>query len=191
MISILDKNTALVLIDLQKGIVQAPIIHPIESILNNAQKLVAAFHKTNLPVIIINVNPSGAAWTKTRKQGQQSTAPMPEEWLEIVPEIGSKPGDIFITKHTWNAFYETALGDILKQHAITQIVIGGISTSIGVEGTARAASERGFNIAFAADAMSDLNAEAHKNSMERIFPRMGEIDTTERIISLLGRNTER
>jgi hypothetical protein len=33
--------------------------------------------------------------------------------------------------------------------------------------------------------MTDLNAEAHANSVSRIFPRLGETGTTEEIVALL------
>lgn len=185
MITAIDKNTALVLIDLQKGIVAFPLAHPVASILENAAKLVAAFRKAGLPIVIVNVNPGGN-WTKSRKQaGSSSGIPPAADWLEITPEIETKTGDIFITKHTWGAFFETALQDELQKRGVTGIVIAGISTSIGVEGTARQASERGYNITFASDAMTDMVASAHENSQNVIFPRMGEVDTTEKIVAMM------
>ncbi len=69
---------------------------------------------------------------------------------------------------------------------MTQVVLGGIATSIGVESTARAAHEHGYHVTLATDAMTDLDAGAHRNSLEKIFPRLGETDTTEAILALLG-----
>ncbi|MDB5111762.1 MAG: isochorismatase family protein, partial [Mucilaginibacter sp.] len=109
-----------------------------------------------------------------------------EDWLEITPEIETESGDIFITKTTWSAFYNTQLDEELKKRGITGVVMAGISTSIGVEGTARNASERGYNVTFASDAMTDMFMEAHERSMKYIFPRMGEIDVTHKIIEQLG-----
>ena len=188
MVTVIDKNTALVLIDLQNGIVNSPVVHPIKNILANAIKLVEAFHKANLPVVLVNVKSVNAAWQKTRKEISRpaSSTPPSDDWFEIVSEIKTQPNDIFITKHTWGAFFETALNEELKKRNITGIVIGGVATSIGVEATARQASERAYNIAFAKDAMTDLNMDAHENSLKYIFPRIGEIDTTENIIRLLS-----
>lgn len=186
MVTSLDKNTALVLIDLQKGIVNYPVVHPMKDILANSAKLVAAFRKANLPIVIVNVNPGKATWTNARKDAKPSAHTPQADWLEIAPEIKTQPGDIFITKHTWGAFFETALHDELQQRRVTGIVIAGVSTSIGVEGTARQASERGYNITFAKDAMTDMVADAHENSIKNIFPRMGETDVTDKIIETLG-----
>lgn len=187
MVTSLDKNTALVLIDLQKGIVGYPLAHPINDILANAIKLVEAFRKASLPIVIVNVNPAGAKWTTSRKDSNPQRATPKEDWLEIVPEIKTQPDDIFITKHTWGAFFETALNDELKKKNVTGIVLAGVSTSIGVEGTARQASELAYNVTFAKDAMTDMMIDAHENSLKYIFPRIGETDDTDKIIEKLSR----
>ena len=186
MITELDKNTALILIDLQNMIVGLPLAHQIQGVLYNANELAKAFRKANLPVILVNVNPGGAAWTKTRKDANPTGNFQPQEgWDKITDELEQADSDIYITKHTWSAFYETALDEELKKRNVTGIVIGGISTSIGVEGTARSASERGYNIAFATDATTDMFIDAHENSLKNIFPRMGEVGTTEDVIEIL------
>lgn len=186
MITELDKKTALILIDLQKGIVGFSLAHPVEGVLANAAKLVEAFRKAGQPIVFVNVNPAGAKWTTSRKDpAPASNMVFKEDWTEIVAEINPQPNDIYITKHTWGAFFETALDEELKKRDVTCIVIGGISTSIGVEGTARQASERGYNIIFATDAMTDMIANAHENSLKSIFPRIGETGTTMEVISKL------
>lgn len=185
MVTSLDKNTALVLIDLQKGILAYAGSHPVQDVLNNSAKLLAAFRKANLPIVIVNVNPGNAKWTSARKDAKQGGGTFDEELLKIIPEIKTEPTDIFITKHTWSAFYETAIHDELQKRSVTGIVICGISTSAGVEGTSRAAAERGYNITFALDAMTDTNIEAHANTLKNIFPRLGEVDTTDKIIEVL------
>jgi nicotinamidase-related amidase len=90
-----------------------------------------------------------------------------------------------VTKRTWGAFTNTGLDEHLKKLGVTQVVIAGVATSIGVESTARYAYELGFNVTLAIDAMTDMNADAHANSIARIFPRLGETGTTREIIELL------
>ena len=68
---------------------------------------------------------------------------------------------------------------------MTQIVLGGVATSLGVESTARAAHEHGYNLAFAVDAMTDINADAHAHSLSWVFPLIGELGTTDEILKLL------
>lgn len=69
---------------------------------------------------------------------------------------------------------------------VTQVVLGGIATAIGVESTARSAQEHGYHVTVATDAVTDMDPEAHRNAVERIFPRLGETDTTDAVIKLLG-----
>lgn len=188
MITALDTRTALIVIDMQRGIVNVPRIHPKEVLLTNINKLIDAFHMATLPIVIINVDPTNAVWTKSRKEGtaQKTTSSFSADFTKIVDEIHAQPSDIFITKHTWNAFYDTTLHEELQKRNVTGIVLAGIATSIGVEGTARAASELGYNISFAIDAMSDSLLEAHQHSIHTIFPRIGEIGSSAEIIEKLS-----
>jgi nicotinamidase-related amidase len=188
MITAIDKNTALVLIDLQKGVVKMDVVHPIKNVLEKSAELVAAFRKAGLPIVVVNVIPTGDK-EHIRKDGgamRNVSAFSNSDFAEITDEIKTQPNDIFITKHTWNAFYNTKLHDELQKRNITGIVLAGVSTSIGVEGTARAASERAYNISFATDAMTDRNIDAHNNSVNVIFPRMGEVGTSADIIAKLN-----
>lgn len=188
MITAIDKNTALVLIDLQKGIANAETEpHSVKDVLANASKLVSAFRKANLPVVIVHVDPTGAKWLHSRVEAPNPAAKgqLPPHFEEIVPEIETKDDDIRILKRSWNAFFHTDLHDELKSRHVTQIVLAGISTSVGVEGTARDASPLGYNIAFATDAMTDRLAAAHEHSIKNIFPRIGELGRTDEIIGFL------
>lgn len=181
-ITTLDPKTALILIDLQKGIVSFPLAHPIVGVLKNASALASAFRARRLPVVLVNV--TGGAPGRT--EAQRFSGPFPDGWADLAPELDQQPSDITITKRTWGAFHATDLEPNLKALGVTQVVIGGVSTSIGVETTARQAYERGFNVALATDAMTDMAADAHANSVSRIFPRLGETGTTQEIIARLG-----
>lgn len=103
-----------------------------------------------------------------------------------MPELGPREGDIVVTKEQWGAFYGTDLDLRLRRRGITQIVVTGIATSIGVESTARSAHEHGYHVTIATDAVTDMDADTHRNSVEKIFPRLGETDTTAAIVKLLG-----
>ena len=188
MITAIDKNTALILIDLQKGVVKMDVVHPMKDVLQKSVLLVDAFHKANLPVVAVNVIPSPANLRNENPVAKNVASAMAamEGFSDIVEDIKTLPTDIFVTKRTWNAFYNTPLHDDLKKRNITGIVLAGVSTSIGVEGTARAAHELGYNISFAIDAMTDRMAEAHKHSTQIIFPRIGELGTAADIIEKLN-----
>lgn len=185
----LDPRTALVLIDLQKGIVGMPTVDPASTILANAAKLARAFRARQLPVVRVRVafSADGGDILRGRTDAPGPSGPRGADFAELSDEIGSGPTDIMITKRQWDAFYGTELDLQLRRRKITGIVLGGISTSIGVESTARHARELGYEIAIARDAVTDMNRDAHENSIQRIFPRLGQVDTTDAIIAALQR----
>jgi nicotinamidase-related amidase len=84
------------------------------------------------------------------------------------------------------AFISTGLDEILRQRGVTQLFLAGISTSAGVESTARSAYDYGYNVVLVVDAMTDRDADAHRYCVEKSFPRIGETDTTESVLKLLN-----
>jgi nicotinamidase-related amidase len=178
----LDPKTALVVIDLQKGLVGLPTVHPTNDVVKHARGLADAFRRHRLPVVLVNVD-GGAPG---RAEQTRSTRDFPAGWTDLVPELNQQPTDHAVTKRTWGAFTNTGLEKYLRDLGVTQVVIAGVSTSIGVESTARHAHENGFHVTLAVDAMTDTNADAHQNSITRIFPRLGETGTTQEIIQLLN-----
>ncbi|WP_328452961.1 hydrolase [Streptomyces sp. NBC_00386] len=190
-VTTLDPRTALVLIDLQHGIVGNPGLapHAAADVVERSVRLADAFRGHGLPVVLVRVTAAadGADAVRGRIDGQGSGRSFPEGWDVIVDDLAGHPGDITVTKRNWGAFYGTDLDLQLRRRGITQIVLAGIATSIGVESSARAAHEHGYHVTLATDAMSDLDPETHRNSVERIFPRLGETGTTEEIVELLDK----
>ncbi|MEU9620106.1 MULTISPECIES: isochorismatase family protein [unclassified Streptomyces] len=179
----LDPKTALVVVDLQKGIVTSDTVHPTADIVARSASLADAFRAKGLPVVLVHV----VGGAPGRNEGPaQSGGQLPADWADLVPELGPREGDIVVTKRTWGAFHGTDLDLQLRRRGVTQVVVTGVATSIGVESTARAAHEHGYHVTVATDAVTDMDADAHRNSVERIFPRLGETDTTEAILKLLG-----
>ena len=115
-------------------------------------------------------------------------APLPPASAsELVKEIGPEPGDLVVTKRQWGAFYATPLDQYLRRRGIKTIVLGGIATNIGVESTARAAVEHGYEVIFVEDAMSTLSAEAQQFAINFMFPILGRVRDTATVIEALRR----
>ncbi len=185
----IDKSkTALVVIDLQKGIAgrqTAP--NASDLVVKNAAALADAFRKNSMPVFLVRVTPSPDGKDQLRPIVDVSWPQFtpPPDWADIVPELGPKPGDFVITKHQWGAFYGTDLDLQFRRRGMTTIVLCGISTNIGVESTARFAFEFGYNQIFAEDAMSAMSAEEHTATVTKIFPRLGLVRKTGEILAEL------
>lgn len=179
-VSQLDPVSALVVIDMQKFIVGLPTVHPMAEVIERVTRLARGFRDKNLPVVLVNV----AGRAPGRVEATFKFSP-PPGWTELIPELEQQPTDHTVTKLQLGAFAGTGLDQILRRRGATQIVLAGVSTSIGVESTARHAYDHGYNVAFVVDAMTDMNAETHRHSVEKIFPRIGETGTTEEVLALL------
>jgi nicotinamidase-related amidase len=186
-ISLDAKTTALVLIDLQKGIAAREFApHATDVVLRNSARLAEAVRKYGGRAIYVNViamdvprPPADVAFPGG------NAAPSPDA-AEIVPEAGMKSGDILVTKRSWGAFYGTDLDLHLRRRGMRTIILCGIATNFGVESTARAAYDHGYELIFAEDAMSSMTAEAHEWPVKAIFPRMGRVRSTEEIVKALA-----
>jgi nicotinamidase-related amidase len=178
----LDSKTALIVIDLQKIVTSIPTAHPFMNVLENASHLTETFRQHGLPVVLVNV----VGMAPGRTDQHHAGGALPPDWSELLPELNQQPQDHLVSKKTWGAFTGTGLEAHLKTAGVTQVVVCGVATSVGVESTARQAHELGFNVTLAVDAMTDISAEAHANSLERIFPQLGEVGTSKEIAKLLS-----
>lgn len=161
----LDTTPALVVIDLQKGVVGMTTAHPMNEIISRTAQLARAFRERGLPVVLVNV--SGMAPGRT--DAGRPNFSFPPDWTELIPELEQQPDDCLVTKQRWGAFLGTTLQADLSQRGVTQIVLTGVATSIGVESTARCAYDLGYNVVLVVNAMTDRDAEAHRYSVEKIF----------------------
>lgn len=182
------RRTALVLIDLQKGILSfAGGPHTSAEVLQKAGSLIRRFHELKAPVVRVRVGWSADGGDALRQIVDQPPAArnLPADWLEFPEELGPVEHDILVTKRQWGAFYGTELELQLRRRGIEQIVLAGISTNIGVESTARNAWELGFGIVFAEDAMSSASGEQHAFAITHIFPRLGRVRSTAQVLAML------
>jgi nicotinamidase-related amidase len=180
-LSTLDPTTGLVVIDLQKGIVSEEVADAVPP----AAALARAFRQHGLPVVLVNV--TGSAPGRTDLRGHRRTGTVPAGWADIIDELERQPGDHLITKRRRSAFHDTGLDTLLRDLAVTQVVLAGVSTSSGVESTARSAHDHGYHVVLATDAMADPDPDSHRHSLRRVFPKLGETATSAEIIGFLDR----
>lgn len=180
-------TNALVLIDLQQGVTSLPLVRPAADVLTNAARLASAFRERGLPVVRVRVafSPDGGDVLKAPIDSPPPAVGAGPDFATLNSEIGDGPTDIHITKRQWDAFYGTELDLQLRRRRIETVTYAGISTSIGVESTARHGRELGYAQLFARDAMTDMVASAHENALSVIFPRIGRVLTTEEIVAQL------
>jgi nicotinamidase-related amidase len=181
-------TTALVLIDLQQGILAyAKAPYDAAAVLAHAVPLAAAFRAANAPVVLVKVGFSadGGDALKAIVDAPNPPGALSANWMADAVELPPQPGDIHIVKRQWGAFHGTELDLQLRRRGIRTIVLAGIATAIGVESTARFAWELGYDIVFAEDATSGPDAAMHANSFEKVFPRLGRVRKTADVLAAL------
>lgn len=180
----LDNGTALVLIDLQQGILALPTATPSARVLENGIALAEAFRAHRLPVVLVKVawSPDGGDLPSANVDRPGPASAPPAAFSEL-PDRLAALADVVVTKRHWGAFTGTELDLQLRRRGVRRIVLGGISTSIGVESTARTAWEHSYELVFAEDATTDMDADSHAHSFGKIFPRIGKVSTTDEILT--------
>jgi nicotinamidase-related amidase len=179
----LDSKPALIVIDWQRGIVDAPTVHPTVEIVERSANLADAFRRQALPVVLVNVTGGAPGRTARTRPPEIINSP---DWADLVDELNVQPDDHLIAKQRRSAFHDTGLDAHPRGLGVTQVVLTGISTSSGVESTARSAYDHGYHVVLATDAMTDIDPDAHANSIDRIVPKFGETTTTAEILDMLA-----
>ena len=182
-------KTALVVIDLQRGLVGMPAVpRSGTEVVARAAQMAKALRGAGGTVVFVHVTPSpdGKDGLKPVADAVQAAGrALPPDWAELVPELGVQPTDIVITKRQWGAFYGTELDLQLRRRGVDTILLCGISTNIGVESTARDAYERNYNQVFVEDAMAARDPDDHKHTVKSLFPRIGRVRTTAEVLAAL------
>ncbi|MEG1420157.1 hydrolase [Citrobacter sp.] len=188
MLELNAKTTALVVIDLQEGILPfAGGPHSASDVVTRTARLAERLRAHGSPVVMVRVGWSDnyAEALKQPVDAQTEAKTLPTNWWDYPQALGKCASDLEVTKRQWGAFYGTDLELQLRRRGVDTIVLCGISTNIGVESTARNAWELGFNLVIAEDACSAASAEQHQGSMTHIFPRIARVRSVDEILHAL------
>jgi nicotinamidase-related amidase len=184
----LNPTVALVAIDLQYGVVGLPVApHSAEDVVARSARLAERFRAVGAPVIFMRVSqePDGGAALRTRVDQPAGPPNLDPHWSTLVDELAVRSTDLVITKRQWGAFHGTELDTQLRRRGVTDIVLTGLVTNMGVESTARQAYEHAYNTVIVSDAISGLSVDDHDFALLRIFPKISQVDTTENVLAYL------
>lgn len=183
-VTAVDRDAALIVIDLQKGLSGRDLApHSFADVVERSAALTDAFSARGLPVVIVTVDAVPPGRTDL------SGPPMefPSDWSDSVAPFSDAPDAWRVTKRSPGAFTETPLHRLLRERGVTQVVVVGVSTSIGVEMTARQAYELGYNVTVALDACSDSEGSRHAYSAASVLPKVAETGSAADVIAALTR----
>jgi nicotinamidase-related amidase len=180
------QKTALVAIDLQNAVVgRTTAPYAAADVVKKNRKIAEALRARGGLVVWIRVDINRFLNLPVDQPPQFGGGPMPDELSELVPSAGFQDGDLLITKSHWGAFAGTPLEQQLRAHNVDTVVLTGIATNIGVESTLRQGTGHGFAFVVVEDACSALDAEEHRYAVEKIFPRLARVRTTEEVLKAL------
>jgi nicotinamidase-related amidase len=124
-LTILDPQTALIVVNLQKGLLDIPSLHPMSGVIGYSCQLIEAFRKQKPPPVLVNV----AGTAPGRTEEPRPHRKFPADFSELIPELHPQPKDILITKRTWGAFANTDLETQLKAEGVTQVDLTGVEAT--------------------------------------------------------------
>jgi nicotinamidase-related amidase len=185
------RATALVLIDLQKGILSASRApYSSESVIEKSVAMGRSInaHGGTLVLVHVGFSKSGA---DRLSQAVDEAMPvpadgMPADWTEFHPDVAALAADVVVMKRQWGAFHGTELDLQLRRRGIRTIILAGVATNFGVESTAREAWQHNYEVVIAEDACTTMSEEMHRFPVQKIFPRLARVRSTAEILTALG-----
>jgi nicotinamidase-related amidase len=180
------KKTALVLIDLQNGIVSRETKpHSASDVVARSRQLADAFRAKNAPVVYVRVVMSELL-SLPADEATNLPKDLPSHLSEIVESAGMQEGDLLVSKKHWGAFAGTQLEHELRSRGIETVVLAGIATNMGVESTLRQGTGLGFAFITVEDACSTFSQEMQDFAFSSIFPRLSKVRKTQQVLEAMG-----
>jgi nicotinamidase-related amidase len=191
MLDLQPRTTALVLIDLQKGLLAlstAPYSPAL--VLANGVRLARSLAAAGGTVVLVRVDfdRDRTAAPQGRTDTPLTVPPggIPADWAELAPELTAIQPHIVITKRQWSAFFGTELDLQLRRRGITHTIVGGLATNFGVESTARDGWQHNYTVIVAEDACSTFGDDMHRFAVEKTLPRVSLVRKTDAIVAALA-----
>lgn len=201
------KKTALLFFDMLNGYYHEAgdeAKRRMEPVVDNAVRLMRAARETGMPIFFARANhrPDSATSAVLLTDTDNGLKPWPggvvtkrrlpaiggESSSAVIPELDPRPDDYYIPKYRWSAFYQTYFDLALRARALDTVVISGGATDIGVASTVFSARDRDYNLIIVRDACtSGQSREIHDIFMDRVFPRMGRVRTTDQVLEMIQR----
>jgi nicotinamidase-related amidase len=171
-------HSCLVVWDVQNGLVDR--IFNKEEFVASLKGLVATL-RTKMPIVYTLITPlprefqsSWGIYALMRRFKVKEVDKLPDfmtpgsKEREIPEDVKPVKGDIVLDKSAASIFIGTNFENIMRNRSITTLIFTGIATEIGVESSARDASNRGFYPVIVSDCVSSMDRDAHDRSLKNL-----------------------
>ena len=102
---------------------------------------------------------------------------------DILDELAPRETDFVVDKNRPSSFYGTSLDGILKNLAIENLVVCGVTTNCCVETTVRDASQRDYRTFVVRDAVAEYEDDRHEVALKSIDMLFGHVVESDSIIA--------
>jgi len=192
------KRSALLLWDMEHAI--APNAFNYKDILANLKMLSGLARQNGVPVFYSVqtgfdlLKEEAGVWVRVRMKRAKATDPNqllkekenPRD-REIVDELKPEPRDIVFQKRRPDGFVGTDFDLMLRSNGVKTILIGGVATEGGVEGTARSARNLGYDIVVLKDCVGSRNRELHELALKLMEQTFFDIATSNEVAEIWRR----
>jgi nicotinamidase-related amidase len=104
---------------------------------------------------------------------------------QIHEAVAPREGEPVVTKRAVSAFAASDLEKLLNASGISTLLLSGVATNFVVEGTAREAADRGYNVVVVGDCCSSMSQEAHDAALNTVLPFLATITTLDEVTAAL------
>lgn len=188
-------HSCLVVWDVQNGLVDR--IFDKEKFVVNLKALIHAL-RGKMPVVYTRITPAPkgfqSSWTlysMMRRFNVKDVDNIPpfmapgSREREIREDVKPGEGDVVLDKPTASIFIGTNFENMMRSRGITTLIFTGIATEIGIESSARDASNRGFYPVVVSDCVSSPDKEAHERSLKNL-EKLAIVKQADEILKSLG-----
>ncbi len=195
-------KTALVVIDMQNYFMKPGFqgeVPMAREIVPDVNRLAAAVRQRGGHVVWVVMAADGTreAWpvyhewlmTPERCARRIETMDSSHEGCALWPALDARPEDARIIKKRFSAFIQGS-SDIaahLRTRGIDTVLIGGTTTNVCCESSARDAMMLGFKVVMVHDALATYSDVEHNATLHTFYPTFGDVQTIDEVIASLDR----
>jgi len=190
------KSTALLIWDMEYAI--APNAFNFQEILPNLKALAELARKIGVPVfysqqVAFNLEREEAdVWVRIRMKraaaaSQDVKIPAGKKGQDIIDELKPQAGDTVFQKRRPDGFIGTDLDLLLRNKGIKTVLIGGVATEGGVEGTARTGRNLGYYMVVLKDCAGSRNRELHELALKLMERTQFDVATSKEVADIWQR----
>ncbi len=172
------EHSCLVVWDVQLGLVDR--IFNREEFLNNLKTIIENL-RTKVPVVYTLITPpprafqsSWSLYNMMRRYNVKEIEKLPvfmapgSKEREVPDIVKPAASDIVLEKPAASIFIGTNFEYLMRSRGITTLLFTGIATELGIESSARDASNRGFYPVVVSDCVSSMDKDGHERSLKNL-----------------------